>query len=403
MKNTPKRIATAWVSSLLLLSGCDKAPTPVLSTVVVQRADLVFASSFYGEVEARQSHPILAPDLRNTWQITVESVLADGTLVKKGDVVLTFAKGPMEEDLREKQSALAVAEAGYRKVAAQNQDDRITRTLTIRRDEMGVELAKLAVVEGVNFISKIDLEKAKVELARAELQLDVDRKEITTFEKKAAAALEVERLQVSTAADKVKEIQGQLVALQIKAPADGMLYAPYTRLNWNMGKVAPGKVARPGDKILEVPQLDRFNAAVYVRQRDAALVRVGDEASVVATMFPDQPFKGKVVSKDEFATTRNERMGTSTPQGTLKEVKVVLELEGGAEKLRPGGTVRADISTVLAKNVLLAPLAAVKEWKGERWVVLADGRKAPVQVGKTSTTHAEILNGAREGDQLRLE
>ncbi len=386
-----------------LAAACGPEPIPVKVTVPVQKGDLVFSGSFYGEIEPRVSHPILVPELRNTWQVTVESVLPDGAEVKKGDVVLTFARGTMGEDLKEKESELAVAEASYRKVREQNEDELISRTLAIKRDELAVELAKLAVVEGVNLISKIELEKAKVDLSRAELQLELDRKELVTFEKKRAAALEIERIKVSSSSEKVKEIRSQLALMEVRSLADGVLYAPYTRLNWSMGKAAPGKVARPGDKILEIPELDHFNGAIYVRQREASLVKVGDEATVVATMFPNKTFKGKVVSKDEFATTRNERMGGSSPQGTLKEVKVVLELEDTAEPLRPGGTLRADLSTVLAKDVLLAPLAAVKDSKGRHTVVLKDGRTVQVKVGRTSTTHAEILEGVSEGDELRLE
>jgi len=58
---------------------------------------------------------------------------------------------------------------------------------------------------------------------------------------------------------------------------------------------------------------------------------------------------------------------------------------------------------VLAKDVVLAPLAALKESKGVYSVTLKDGRVAQVKVGKTSTTHAEILEGVQPGDELRLE
>jgi multidrug resistance efflux pump len=369
----------------------------------VTKGDLVFASSFYGEIEAAESHPIYVPEFRNTWQITVQSVVADGTVVKKGDRVLSFAMQTFEEDLREKESELAVAEAQLRKVHEQNEDERINRSLAVQRSQMYVELAKLNVVEGVNLVSKLDLEKARVELQRAELQLELDRKEVSAFEKKRAAAMEVERLRVTSAAEKVKEIKSQLEKMHVVAPADGILYAPYTRLNWMMAKVAPGKVVRPGDKILEIPELDQFKANVYVRQRDAGLVKVGDEATVVATMFPDAPLKGKVLSKDEFATTRNERTGATGAQGTLKEIRVVLELDHGQQALRPGGTVRADVNTVLAKDVLMVPLAALKEEKGGHYGTLRDGKKVKVKVGQTSPTHAEVLDGLSSGDELRLE
>ncbi|MHB8872960.1 MAG: HlyD family secretion protein [Myxococcaceae bacterium] len=400
-----KNRAMRWMGLGLLLLGCPGEKDPGKTTVVVKKGDLVFSGSFYGELEARESHPIQVPEFRNTWQITVESVLPDGTRVKKGDTVLRFAKGTFEEDLRDNESDLAVAEASLRKVKEQNEDEAIGRALSVQRAQMLVELAKLNVVEGVNLVSTLDLEKARVDLARAELQLELDQKELRIFWKKRAAALDIERLKVDAATEKVKQIRSQLVLMEVTAPADGILYAPYTRLNWNMTKAAPGKVARPGDKILEIPELDHFNAAVYVRQRDATLVRVGDEAKVVATMFPDHVFKGKVVSKDEFATTRNERAGgTATPQGNLKEVKVLLLLEDTTEPLRPGGTVRADISAVLAQGVPLVPLAALKEVPGGGYTAtLAGGGKVKVKVGRTSTTHAEVLEGLSEGDALVLE
>lgn len=392
---------------LLLCALAACGPTtkvdPGATTVEVTKGDLVFATSFYGEIEAKESHPIFVPEFRNTWQITVQNVVADGTRVKKGDAVLWFSKGTFEEDLREKVSELAVAEANMRKITEQLGDERVTRTLAIQRATMGVELSKLGVVEGVNLISKLDLEKARIDLARAELQLELEKKALASFEKKRTAALEVERLKVLAVSDKLKEIKSQLELMEVKAPADGVLYAPYTRLNWVMAKVAPGKVVRPGDKILEIPELDAFKAVVYVRQRDATLVRIGDEAKVVATMFPDVGFKGKIVSKDDFATTRNERTGSSGPQGTLKEMRVVLDLEKTEEALRPGGTLRADVSTVLAKGVVIAPLAALKEIPGGHTATLKSGKIVNVKVGQTSPTHAEILDGLSSGDQLVLQ
>jgi multidrug resistance efflux pump len=384
-------------------AGCTSEAAEESLTVEVSRADLLFASSFYGEIEPRKSHPILAPQLRNIWQITVESVLSDGALVKKGDTVLTFDRVTLQEDLREKEAELAVAEASYNKTREQLVDEGFGRLLSVRRAEMDVELSKLNVVEGVNLISRIDLEKARVDLARAELQLELRKKEAGSFEKKKAATLEVERLKVQAATQKVSDLREQLAVMEVRAPADGVLYAPYTRLNWMMGKVAPGSVVRPGDKILEIPELDEFNVSLFVRQRDATLLKVGDEATVVPAMFPEARIKAKVVSKDEFATTRNARTGTSTEQGNLKEVKVVLELEHTELKLRPGGTVRADVATVLAKDVLTVPLAALTEGVDGYRATLADGKELKVKVGQTSTSHAQVLDGLREGQRVVVE
>lgn len=396
---------TLTVLALLALTACgEKAPVePGALTVTVERGDLGFQSSYYGEIEARNSHPIMAPELRGIWQVTIESVMPDGSRVKQGDTVLSFARGTFEEDLRDRAADLAVAEASFLKAKEQLTDEAVGRGLSIQRAEMDVELARLNVVEGVNLISKLDLEKAQVELSRAQLNLELKRKELASFERKRAATLQVEKLKVEAAQQKVNDTKAQLAVIDVKAPADGVLYAPYTRLNWQMTKAAPGVVARPGDKILEIPELDLFNVSIYVRQRDATLLKVGDEAKVVPTMFPDQTLSGKVVSKEEFATTRNARTGTSTEQGNLKEVRVVLELAKTDVPLRPGGTVRADVSTVLAKDVLLVPLAGLTEGPGGYTATKADGSVVKVKVGQTSTTHAQILEGLSAGDVVVVD
>ena len=396
------------VGALLLLvsavGGCGPdVDTSAIATIAATRGDLVFASSYYGEIEAAEAHPVYAPEMRNIWQVTVESVVPDGTRVKTGDTIITFAKGSVEADLRDRETELRVGEASLRKVIAEYDDQRINRALAARRSELALELAKMNVVEGVNLISKIDLEKAKVELTRAELQLELDRKEKDILERKRTAALDGENIQLGTARQKVADVKAQLSRMAVTAPADGILYAPYTRLNWIMTKVQPGKVVRPGDKLLEIPELDRFKVGVYVRQRNASNIKVGDTATVVPTMFPDVQVKAKVLSRDEFATTRNERGGSSGTSGTLKELRVVLELEKTEQQLRPGGTARADISTGLAKDVVLLPLAALKEVPGGHVVIRPDGTEVPVTVGQTSLTHAEITKGCVAGDVVRLD
>lgn len=387
-----------------LVSACQRgAPAESAApTVKVTRGDLVYESSTYGEIEAAEAHPIFAPDLRNIWQITVETVLPDGTEVRKGDTVLTFGRGTLDGVARDRNTELLVAEASRRKVEADYEDQRIARSLNLKRAELAVELARMNVVEGVNVVSKIELEKAKVELSRAELALALARKEVEVLEQKRAAALEGERIQVEAARAKVADSATELAKMVVKAPADGVLYAPYTRLNWMMSKVAPGKVVSPGDKLLEIPQLDRFKANIYVRQREAANIKVGDTAVVVPTMFPSATLKGKVVTRDDFATTRNERTGTTTPAGTLKELRVVLELEPADVPLRPGGTVRADLHSVLAKDVVLVPLTALTEVPGGHRARRPDGTEVTVKIGQTSPTHAEVLEGLSAGDEVRL-
>jgi hypothetical protein len=83
-----------FVGALLFLGsavGCGADADADIATTAATRGDLVFASSYYGEIEAAEAHPVYAPEMRNIWQVTVESVVPDGTRVKTGDTIITFA------------------------------------------------------------------------------------------------------------------------------------------------------------------------------------------------------------------------------------------------------------------------------------------------------------------------
>ncbi|MCA9668011.1 MAG: HlyD family efflux transporter periplasmic adaptor subunit [Myxococcales bacterium] len=398
------RKAKALLVVALVASACgaEKAKEAQL-TFTVKKGDLVFGRSFYGELEARKSIAIHTPELPGIYQLTVEWLAEDGTKVKKGDKVLTFETGIIEGELTDLQAQLSVARAAHTKLVAELENERIEASLAVRRAVLGVERARLDVVAGVGLISKVELEKAKIGLSQAKLALTLARKAVVTLGKKRKAALEVQRLNVAAIDEKVKEKQQQIAAAVLRSPADGVLYAPYTRLNWVRGKAAAGSVTRPGDRILEIPDLSAFNVALYVRQRDASLLSVGDKAVVVPTVLPDRPIEATVISKDSFAATRNERLGTRESQGNLKEVKILLKLSKNFPQLRPGGTVRADVKSNVAQGVTVVPLVALEEVPGG-YRARVVGKKDPIKVkiGRITATHGEVLSGLSVGDKVIL-
>jgi multidrug resistance efflux pump len=385
----------------LTLCACGD-PAPSHPTITVDRGDLIFERHFYGELEARKSIAIHVPEVSGVWQFTVASVLEDGTEVKEGQTVLTFDNTIFEDELQELQNQLAVARAELRRVAEAHDREKVDLQLNEQRSKLEVERAQLNVVTGVNLVSKLELEKAKIALNKSKLELSLAQKALASFAKKRKSALDVQRLKVAAAEEKVREKQQHLAQSEIKAPADGVIYAPYTRLNWVRGKVDSGSVTRPGDKLLEIPDLSSFNAVIYVRQRDATILKEGDRATVYPTVLPDQAIGAKVIKRESFATTRNERLGTEDPAGNLKEVRVVLELDKSLKELRPGGSVRAELRSVIAKNVLRLPLSALIKDNGSYQVDLEDGSKQKVKIGKITPVYAQILGGIGEGTEVRL-
>lgn len=399
--NQTRLILCVALGACVFGAACEDSSDVVRPRAKVTRGDLVFEASYYAELQAAKSEAVHVPSISNVNQLTVDSVAADGTQVKKGDVILTFVKESIEMDLLENRDKLEIALAEQRKARQGLERERIDLALDVQRRELALSRAKLDVVQGVDFISKIDLEKAKIGVSKAELDLKLARQALRAFEKKKASALRIEALKVKAAEQDVQDKTSGLELVQMVAPVDGMVYAPYTRLNWQRTKVAPGVVARPGDKVLELPDLSAYHAHVFVRGRDAALLSVGDEALVEPVILSDKQIPAVLIKKDAFATTRNERLGTKTPEGALKEYKVTFELAQAPPSLKPGNSGRVSVRSVIQKDAVLVPLMALSEGDGQGYKAQrVDGSWVPVQVGRTNHTMAEVLGGLTVGDEL---
>lgn len=388
---------------LVGLVGCGSEEERVVQTTEVEEGTLTFEGVYYGELQAAEKVDVHVPDIPDTWQVTVDSVLPDGARVEEGDVILTFLRDTLEMDLRDELEKLEVAQAQRRKVVQQLDKERIDLELEVKRKELARDRAKLQVVEGVNLISKLELDKAKLDVEKAELELELAKKALQTFEQKRRTAIKIEDLKVQAAQRAVDNKKEGLEKIEVTAPVDGVIYAPYTRLNWQRTKVAPGVVGRPGDLVLTLPDLSKYEAHLYVRQRDAALVKVGDEATITPLILPDKKIEGRVIEKEDFATTRNERLGTETAAGNLKEYLVTVELDEAPDELRPGNSARVQIESKLVQDVPILPAVYLKQRDDKTWYVTTPGGETvDVEVGRTNLTHVEITSGLEVGDVVVL-
>lgn len=402
MRNLTRNVALA--AALAMSLGCSDADQVPSMTAPVERGALTYHGVYHAELTAAESVAVHVPEVADSWQLTVDTVVPDGTKVEKGDVILTFVRETLELDLRDELDKLEVATAERRKVVQSLERERVELQLEVDRRKLALNRSKLAVVEGVNFISKVELDKAKLDVEKAELDLDLAKQALKAFQKKRATALKVEDLKVDAAQRAVDMKKDGLDSVDVIAPISGVLYAPYTRLNWQRTKVEPGVVARPGDKVLEIPDLSKYHAEIYVRPRDAALISEGDTATVYPTILPDRGIAAKVLEKDDFATTRNERQRGEDPSGNLKEHAILIELEEAPEQLRPGNTARVEIASTLVEDAVIIPLIAVHERPdGTQYVRLDTGAEKTIELGQTTLTHAEVVKGLEGGEQVRLD
>ena len=177
----------------------------------------------------------------------------------------------------------------------------------------------------------------------------------------------------------------------IRAPIDGMV----------IGKPIPaGQTVAPGISnpmvLLTVADMSKMQIQALVDESDIGQIKLGEQVVFTVDAYPEKRFTGVVtIISNKANITQNvvyytTYIDVSSPEGLLK----------------PTMTARVSITIGERKNVMVIPIIAVKDTKGQRFVQLvgANGVAAPalITTGMASTDQIEVLTGLKPGDTLML-
>ncbi|NCO43379.1 MAG: hypothetical protein COZ06_06130 [Armatimonadetes bacterium CG_4_10_14_3_um_filter_66_18] len=206
----------------------------------------------------------------------------------------------------------------------------------------------------------------------------------------AESAVEQAKVELKAAGDalrllRVSAVSGTSAGVAIVAPIAGrVLDRPVNR----------GEVVDPTTTLFTLLNLSTVWVDANVYEKDLRRISLGQQVTVTATAFPDEPFAGKVTYVSD---TLDEKTRT---------VKVRCEIANPRRQLKPGMFVQAQL-TVGKRSGLLVPDAAVQR-EGQTavvYVTAGDGRyeKRRVKLGATSDGSHEVLGGLKAGEKVVTE
>ena len=381
----------------LIVNG-SKASEAAEIITSVKKGEFKVEIETTGELEAKNSVKIMGPgELRNfqIWQVTIQSIVDEGTVVKKGDWVATLDRSEFQTKFTNKQIELEKANSKF----VQTQLD---TTLQMRqaRDEL-VNL-KYGVEE-----KDIILQQSKFEppatVKQAEINLDKAKR---SYEQ----ALENYKIKKNQNIEKMREvgaelrkIQGEfqsmnkvLEAFTVIAPDEGMVI--YVK-DWDGKQIKAGSQIRMWEPtVATLPDLTKMQSKTYVNEVDVRKVKVGQPVDVGLDAYPDKKLKGKV--------TRVANVGEQRPNSDAKVFEVSIEILGVDPTLRPAMTTSNKIISNQIEEALFIPLESLHTQDDSIiYVLKKEGIaliKQEVEVGDTNANDAVILKGLAENERIFL-
>jgi len=160
--------------------------------------------------------------------------------------------------------------------------------------------------------------------------------------------------------------------------------------------VEPGQTVTSSDAVIVLS--DRLIVKAHVDETDVGKVKLGQRAVISLDAYPQV----KVEAKINHISYESEVVNNVT----IYEVDVLPEKV--PEVFRSGMSASVDIIEVSKENILLIPLEAVKQEKGESFVLLSQGRvRKPVEkrvtLGIFDEDNVEVISGLKPEDKIIIK
>ena len=172
----------------------------------------------------------------------------------------------------------------------------------------------------------------------------------------------------------------KLAQTTIRAPAEGTVL---TR------SVEPGDIVQPGKALYTLALDGDTRLTALVDEKNLALLRAGQTATVSADAYPAERFAAELVYIAP---------GIDVQRGT---VETKFRVPQPPSFLRADMTVSIEIEVADRADAIVVPLAAVRDAAGEApWVlVVRDGvaTRQPVRIGARTAADAELASGVAAG------
>ncbi len=422
-------LAVVSVSIVVLLPRKASHKNGSGHTHVVRRGDLIVTVTEEGVLESSDNTEIRC---KVRGQSVITWVIESGTHVEPGDELVRLDALAIEDAIAERtkyahwsrssaersaadvvRSELAISE--YLEGRYRTELMGLEKDLTIAKSNRLTAQNLLAHAETMaqrGYVSDLDVEEATADRIRAELNVEVTKKQMEVLQQY-TKAMELETLKGNLneararhAADveraKMDEARRVLAVEEfgycaMKAERSGLVIHP-SAARWKKGpEIEEGATVYKNQVLLLMPNLNKMQVKIGIHESLIDRIKPGLGARI---KLPDKTLEGEITSVAEVTAPAGWWTGSVVKYDTVIELPSVPEL-------RPG--MSADVEVIIERheNVLTIPVNAVLQTAGGTfcWVKAADGtiQRRTLQLGDTDDESVVVKTGLQEGDVVWLD
>ena len=258
-----------------------------------------------GIVQAVRSYTVRVPQLAQVSgrspQLTLTTLVPNGSAVKKDTILVEFDQTAQIDDAREAQAKLDELEHQREEKRAQVNSDSSKRLAAIREAEVELGKAELQLRKGP-VLADLDRRKNEAKSVGARERLASLKKSHEAWLQAEAAAVKVTELKCERQKLVLERLKTNIERLMVRAPHDGMVAFESMWRNGSMGPPQVGDQVWPNQPIIRIFDPAEMIVETQVNEPDIAALGAMTTAKVFLDAYPNASFVALLESASPVAT-----------------------------------------------------------------------------------------------------
>ncbi len=358
-----------------------------------------------GELQAENSIEIRGPmnaRIAGIWQMKIEKLVPEGTIIKAGDVVAELDKSEITNKINEAQLNVEKFESQYLQAKLDS-----TLELSNARDEIenikyAMEEKKL-LMEQSAFEPPAIIRQAEINYEKEQRSYEQKTQNYKTKVKQSIAKLREVSTELSKEKQKLEMYLNILKEFTIKASSPGMVI--YDK-EWNGKKKTVGSTVSSWDPVVAtLPDLTSMKSVTYINEVDIQKIHSGQKVKIGLDADPDKKLTGEV--------TMVANIGEQLRNSDSKVFEVEIKVNEKDTTLLPSMTTSNEILVATVKDKLFIPIEAVhseiikgkKEEEKVTFVYKRNGSgiiKQEVKLGLMNENEVIVEKGLNKDEEIHL-
>jgi HlyD family secretion protein len=378
-------------SALGAMAGCSGEAKDTEQPVPVEIVSVEKATVQQRITTEAVLYPIAQSALVPKISAPVEKFLVNrGSHVKAGELLAVLENRDLEAAARDSKGGYDQAQATYETTTVADlpqelekaQLDAQAAKQQLETQQQVYDNRKQLFAQGA--LPRKELEQSSLDLTNAHNQYEIAQQHLEALNKVGKQdTLKSAKGHLESARGKYEAAAAQLSYSEIRSPIDGVV---------TDRPLYPGEMATAGTPLLTVMNTSQVTARAHIPQQQAALLKVGDSASITAPGLDRLvPAKVSLVSP---------ALDPNSPT-----VEIWMQAKNPHEQLKPGTTVQVSMLARSVADALTIPTAALLTAPDGRTSVMlagSDGRahQKEVTVGIREEDRAQVTEGLKAGDRI---